>query len=67
MKYLAKKGLQTKHLISIILAAALVLCLVLSILLTHVFNKDDGDDAKTDPPQIIDGGIIPRKLYLARS
>ena len=65
MKYVAKKGLQTKHLISIILAVALVLCLVLSILLTHVFDKEDANDTPNESPEIIDGEAIKNGMTLA--
>ena len=65
MKYIAKKRLPAKQLISIILAVCLVIFLGLSIILANALDKDGDTSTEKEPPEIIDGEAIQNGMALA--
>lgn len=65
MKYIEKKRFGKKQIISLALAASLVLFLVLSILITNALNKSGDSTPKQDPPEIITGEAIKNGMALA--
>ncbi len=65
MKHIAQKRFGKKPVIAIALAAALVLFLVLSILITEALGEDDGDTTKKEPPEIIAGEATQNGMPLA--
>lgn len=65
MKHITKKRIGRKHIISIALAASLVLFLTLSIILTHVLENGGEDKPQKEPPQIIEGEAIKNGMALA--
>lgn len=65
MKHITKKRIGRRQMLSIALAASLVLFLTLSIILTHVLEKGGEDKPPKETPQIIEGEAIKNGMALA--
>ena len=65
MKHITKKRIGRRQILSIALAASLVLFLTLSIILTHVLEKGGEDKPPKETPQIIEGEAIKNGMALA--